>query len=354
MKFFNSILIILLTVQTSTSQNPLPFLKDALWGYMDVSGQVVLEPNFLNASFFSEDVALVRLLDESVVYIDVTGEIIFQKDIAGGTDFNEGFASVVVDEEWTVVDKNGEQMSNAFYNYPITYHNGRALIYEPNRQAFWENVYGVINTYGDTIVQPTYKHLSNFSDYLCMASVDGQLYGYIDVHGDWAIQPTLELGPLFKMNGEYDFSDKDFSEGLVGVEKEGKYGFMNTKGEVKIDYQFGSVGKFKDGLASVQIDGKYGFIDVNGDWVIKPQYDMATFFSEGLAAVAKNKPDESFSYDWGFVNNKNELIIPFGLVQSSYDFFSDLAFKNGYLPCLFEGNVFGYLNPKGEVIWKVE
>jgi len=45
---------------------------------------------------------------------------------------------------------------------------------------------------------------------------------------------------------------------------------------------------FSEGLAAVELNGKYGFIDKKGNLVIQPVYDNAYLFPEGLALVFLN------------------------------------------------------------------
>lgn len=74
-----------------------------------------------------------------------------------------------------------------------------------------------------------------------------------------------------------------FSEGLAAVMKEGKIGFINTKNEVVIPFQFDYSGKcqkwnfgylFHNGYCMMtNKDGKQGLIDASGKWVVDPTYD---------------------------------------------------------------------------------
>ncbi|MGV8136017.1 MAG: WG repeat-containing protein [Mangrovibacterium sp.] len=73
-----------------------------------------------------------------------------------------------------------------------------------------------------------------------------------------------------------------FSEGLGAVVKEQKIGFINTKGELIIPYQYRYFPdknwevdfQFRDGFCTV-VDslGKRGLINRKGEWVLSPEYD---------------------------------------------------------------------------------
>lgn len=57
-----------------------------------------------------------------------------------------------------------------------------------------------------------------------------------------------------------------------------------TKAEV-IPRRFERVSSFSEGLAAVRFEGRYGYIDERGEMVIAPQYDLASGFYQGLAEV---------------------------------------------------------------------
>src|SRR5262245_18629398 len=69
----------------------------------------------------------------------------------------------------------------------------------------------------------------------------------------------------------------------------GTFGFCGfrdrlTKAEV-IPRRFERALPFSEGLAAVRVEGRFGYIDERGDPVIPPQYDLAGGFYQGLAEV---------------------------------------------------------------------
>ena len=63
-----------------------------------------------------------------------------------------------------------------------------------------------------------------------------------------------------------------------------------------IEPQFDGAGNFSEGMAGVEKDGKIGYINKEGKIVIEPQFDYADGFSEGMARVKKIGK-------WGFIKN---------------------------------------------------
>ena len=60
---------------------------------------------------------------------------------------------------------------------------------------------------------------------------------------------------------------------LLPAQKDGKSGYINSNGQVIIDFEFDFLasGKFLEGLASALVKDKAGFINTKGDFVIHPQ-----------------------------------------------------------------------------------
>ena len=93
-----------------------------------------------------------------------------------------------------------------------------------------------------------------------------------------------------------------FSEGLARVKQNGKWGYINTKGEVAIPCTYREVGDFNGGLARVKQNGKYGTINRKGEVVVPCIYDWITDFSEGLTKIEKGK-------SWSIINQEGKVIV---------------------------------------------
>lgn len=106
-----------------------------------------------------------------------------------------------------------------------------------------------------------------------------------------------------KVRVRYD-QHRPSSEGLAAVARNGRWGFVDRKGEEVIALQFEAVWEFREGMAAVKKNGRWGFIDGSGRMVIAPQYDNALTFGEGRAPVQK-------SGRWGFIDaSGREVITP--------------------------------------------
>ncbi|MCM1293315.1 MAG: WG repeat-containing protein [Bacteroides sp.] len=108
---------------------------------------------------------------------------------------------------------------------------------------------------------------------------------FICIKNDIFASETLKITPEFtKALERYDQIDA-FSEGMAAVRRDGKWGYINLKGEEVIPCQFSDdfpVGQFSEGLAcvvdernpkdSALINKRVGFINKKGEWVIEGEY----------------------------------------------------------------------------------
>lgn len=107
---------------------------------------------------------------------------------------------------------------------------------------------------------------------------------------------------------DYIYEDvKPPKEGFAAVLYKHCWGFINKKGNVIAD-SYDNVISFSEGLAAVSNNGKWGYINTLGRIVIPIKYTCASSFSDGLASVAKNRHGYN---NYGFINKQNKTIIPF-------------------------------------------
>src|SRR5271167_138807 len=120
---------------------------------------------------------------------------------------------------------------------------------------------------------------------------------------------------------------------LLPVKVSGKWGYINSVGQVVINPQFDSASDFHEGRGVICLgkpcdwwdtdstsDERWGYIDSSGKMVITPQYGKASDFSEGLASVCtgdcSGKPTKPFSR--GYIDRDGKVIIPmqFGIASN--------------------------------------
>lgn len=109
-----------------------------------------------------------------------------------------------------------------------------------------------------------------------------------------------------------------FQEGRARIIKNGKFGFIDLRGNIRVAPQYLKVRDFKEGLAAVMINGKWGFIDKDENIIVQPLYAEVTDFKNGIARVSNNGK-------WYFVNKGDKKL------GSGYDAIVEGPTKNWIL-----------------------
>ena len=138
---------------------------------------------------------------------------------------------------------------------------------------------------------------------------------------------------------KYNFDNADeFSSGLARVELNGKWGFIDKKGNEIIPLKFSSANNFQTDLAIVSLNGRYGVIDITGEEIIPLMYEDIDFFKDNLSKAKLNGK-------YGYIDMAGKTIIPF-IYDSSVDFLvvKSVLFEGGYFEW-YESNNFPSYTP---------
>jgi hypothetical protein len=116
----------------------------------------------------------------------------------------------------------------------------------------------------------------------------------------------------------------DEHEGLRGIKRDGKYGFIDARGRLRIANRYDGIGDFSEGLAAIKLIGRWGFINSNDQIVINPNYNEVKKFKNGLCVVSRNGKT-------GVIDRQAKLIL-----SMEYDSISRAAdklrlYKNGLM-----------------------
>jgi hypothetical protein len=88
-----------------------------------------------------------------------------------------------------------------------------------------------------------------------------------------------------KTDNAFDDARPFSDTGLAAVKRNGKWGFIDIDGTVKIDFLFDDALSFGQHLAAVKLGEFWGYINISGDIVIEPAFIEAKSFSNGSAPV---------------------------------------------------------------------
>jgi len=239
--------------------------------------------NVLHFGDFNDELALIDD-GKNTGYINRKGEFVIEKRFSFGTDFSEGRAFVNLKDEFILIDTNGRTIKKFDDTYLTSKFNEGFVRVSKIVNHGQSKVDGLINREGKFVIPFQYEN---------------------------------EIENAFDLIDEND----EFSCGLLRVKNSNKYGFVDSKNNWVIPFDFDEASKFSEGLAAVCIDNKYGFIDVNNKIIIPFLFEDARYFSDGIAAVKLNNK-------WGAIDKNLSVVIPFE--------FHNLGFhKSGEIPFSF-------------------
>lgn len=169
-------------------------------------------------------------------------------------------------------------------------------------------------------------------------SADGKTtkWGFVDADGKVLVQPAwdgVDIGSLVLGR------PAPCNEGMCGVLKDGKWGYIDTTGHQVISNQFESVAPFVEGLARIHLGNQIGFIDKTGQYAINPQFYEAGDFHGGLAAVRADG-------GWGFINKTGTFVI-----KPHFQVADTNGFAGGLAGVCFGGKC-GYIDRSGQFVVK--
>lgn len=108
---------------------------------------------------------------------------------------------------------------------------------------------------------------------------------YIRQNGLALINEFKKTYPQYPFLAEIDLELSMLNMQLFPFFLEGKWGFMDQDGKMRLEPQFDYVELFSQGRAAAQNNDLYGFIDPLGNWIIRPEFADASPFRFNLSVV---------------------------------------------------------------------
>jgi hypothetical protein len=265
---------------------------------------------------------------------------------------NDFYRVLVKNLGWKLVNRQGKELTGKYYE-KLSHSNPLGF------PAISDGFFGIVDTNGNEFIHCVFDSIAEPIAGLVGVKFKGQ-YGIINAGEDWLVAPQafplsvinehryLQRQPgnnfIKSYSGEIiyftpnpiKFDTKEFtellsdgkekiisldgtaiqdltrpedvdqffpeSEGLRGILKDGRYGFVDKRGKLRIANRYDSIGKFHEGLAAVKLIGKWGFVNTGDQIVINPNYDHASYFKNSVAVISRNKK-------FGLINKEGETIL---------------------------------------------
>jgi hypothetical protein len=285
-----------------------------LYGFIDTAGNLRIPYQFEDVEEFTDYRAAVNKKG-TWQYIDVNGNTVL------GPTFVEAD---------TVVDKTNKNAPKEIKAWPRKFHNGLLPVKKDKR-------YGYVDTSGHWVIPPIYAAAREFSDGVALVAQLATTHDPVKANDELSRlykslpddSPPL-VWSVIDGSGKVLFTTDaeridDYTDGLALFYKNDAWGFMNKKGMPVFMPQFESAPfAFGSGLSMVQVNGKAAgnkdgqlyILDTTGTIVSKVPlcdtagnciYDSQLTFSEGLIAV---KMAGNTDAGWGFMDATGKMVIP--------------------------------------------
>ena len=242
------------------SNRNVPVKKNDYWGWLDFRGNVMLnytfdkvEKTFSSNHFLAKNYGawgVSNFNGDWLVLAEYDSIYCYDRFYVG----QKGMATYVINEEGEVI---------------------QGVPFETRPKEFLELVdgdhYGAITSSGH-YVHPIYKDINVLGEYYVL--LDSAYATLIHSSGRVIVTPEDEIQDVF-----------GFSEGYFHVLKDGKHGFIDVNGKLRIANRYDAAQPYSEGLAPVQLLGKWGFIDKAEVLKIQPFYRYSSTFVNDLAII---------------------------------------------------------------------
>jgi hypothetical protein len=329
------------------------FKTGSLTGIIDAQGKIIIKPQYLSLTRDHQFIRAVQQVDNNRKWtlLDSTGHAISPRNYEFIGAFNGKFFPVRNRNYWGAMDINGKEIVACVHDSIGQAFNDRLIVK-------FKGKYGIINLEEEWIVTPQSSKLSfiNNERYLLtspktkfLKSFDGQIIYFTDneirIKSDHLIE-LLPSGTVWKVdfNGliaERSVQPADVEsvseerEGLRAIKKDGRYGFIDDRGRLRIANRYEGVKSFSDGLAATKIRGKWGFINHDDRIAVQPVYDDVTPFTDGYSIVKQKNL-------FGLIDVNGKLLLP-----ARYDSIHALPGKRFYI---LQNGLWGLADSSGKIL----
>lgn len=296
------------------------FKQNDRWGLLDRDGRVVLDADFDQSIQRCADGRLVAYKDEEWLYFKENGSPLQPPD---GRLIDASCGSV---PPFVLKTGNKFGLLDAGFN-PLTPVQFDAVtsVRPGVKNAKIDGKWGRIGLDGRWLLEPKFDYLSNGDD-IFVASLDGKR-GFMRSDGSWLIEPKFDAAARRRIDGTafvtlagatgvLRLSDQswvvpprpgvmcDINHAIMS-QADGKRVILSQTGETWIDIGAERVGiALEFGLLTFLKNGKWGLVDTAGQVMVEPQFDEPVYFSSDLRGVAWAKREGN----WCAIDRRGSLI----------------------------------------------
>ncbi len=282
----------------------------------------------------AQDTSLFKIVqDNRIGYIDVYGNAVIKPAFLNGNDFSEGLAAVRVNGLYGFIDPAGKFVIHPQYDYALNFQHGIACVYKEGKPFF-------INRKEDIVLDTVYKAVQFITNDLAVVETAKKVKGIISLGTKKLLADTI-----FQKIGLV----RDGVAVVVKKKKNAKsqelYAVIDASGNMVVPFGvYREINDYVNGYALAVEDNEHGddkdvVIDTKG-FVVFERYRknnsyLSESFYDGLAVVDLYKywlkEDKGVSYTSskryeGYINLKGEVVFEDSTARSMKRFSGGRAF----------------------------
>lgn len=293
--------------------------KDGQCGLISHAGKVLIEPRY--RSLRQNGDRIVALLPgNQYILMDTLGSRLTARAYDRIESFNGTYFPVRNQRYYGAITASGKEIISCIYDSLVQYTGDRLVVR-------FHGDYGIIDMQENWLTPPSPhrqyliapdRYLQKNGNTWYLKAFDGTVIYFTDnplKAGDRHLVETTSTGGVWKINMDGRIVSRqmppsepfeeifDETEGLRGIRKGGRFGFVDNQGRLRIANRYEGIKPFHDGFAAVKILGKWGFVNHAERLVIQPVYDDVSAFRNGIAVVMQQGK-------YGLINKAGEVVLP--------------------------------------------
>ena len=241
---------------TAVSQN-------GKWGWIDQKGSFI-DAQLPGSVEFHEGLAAFKR-DGKAGFIDVTGKVVIEPQWDEARDFSESLAAVKQNGLVGFIDKSGKPVIKPHWEMVDDFHDVLAAVKENGKCGF-------IDKTGKVVIKTEWDDAMVFRDGYAVVSRGNNKWGAIDKQGKLVI--PLEWETLFPCSLSLEPAPQyDGAREVVRPPNE-KRACVDSKGKLVTDPSFEKIGGFSHRLDPMNKGEWWGLIDATKRFVVEPEWEI--------------------------------------------------------------------------------
>lgn len=274
---------------------------DGRWGFINEKGEEVIKPRFEDstAPYFRENLAYV-IINGKYGFIDPEGNEVIAPVFEKAYAFEGDLAAVKVDGKIGFIDKTGNMVIPPAYDSVPTgwnvrvWRDGFAIVKVANKT-------GLIDRKGNTVLPTVYDDVEFFATHPILTDGEENYYEIsVKPQGTGIIcSKGIVVEPVYE-------KISDYSEGLTAAKRDGKWGYLDTEGNIALPFEYDNASSFKGSYARVTKDSRTFVIDRAGNEICDKVEKLQFGCDEPLEGVCAGIKDGKY----GLLDDKGQFILP--------------------------------------------